>query len=191
MQRISFGTVPQRSIPVISGEWIVWPDDRHGPDKLTLYTYNILSGEERPLEAVDADRVKGIPSLSGGRLVWAGAFEHPDDIGSNRWDIFMYEIPRSVFRVGRTAQVVTDSWYFVNFPFDFITPPVILAGIETYAGGDPAGLRIRYLNNGSMQVKVEEERSGDWEVDHVPEMVNYQSPDLSSSTLICILPLFR
>jgi hypothetical protein len=172
-QRITFGTLALQSIPVISGKWIAWTDDRHGPDKLTLYSHNILTGEEILLEAVDAGRIKGAPSLADGRLVWSGAFEHPEDFASNKWDIFMYEFLRSVLRAGRTTEIVTDAWYFLDLLFDSISPPVLLAGIETYAGGDTAGLRIRHLNNGGMEIKIEEETSADAERDHAAEVVGY------------------
>ena len=88
-------------------------------------------------------------------------------------DISLYESPRATLQAGRTAEVVTDGWYFLDLPDDIASRQVLLAGIETYAGSDPAGLRIRHLNDGGAEVRIEEETSADPEIDHTTEVVAY------------------
>ncbi len=88
-------------------------------------------------------------------------------------DISLYESPRATLQAGRTAEVVTDGWYFLDLPDDPISPPVLLAGIETFIDSDPAGLRIRNLNAGGAEVRIEEETSVDTERAHAAEEVAY------------------
>ncbi len=72
---------------------------------------------------------------------------------------------------GRTGNSVTHAWATINF--SAVTAPVFLAEMQTFDGSDPAGLRQRNLSTTSAQVKVEEEQSGDTEVNHTTEVVGY------------------
>jgi hypothetical protein len=68
---------------------------------------------------------------------------------------------------------VTDDWYRVQFARPFDAPPVVVANIATFAGGDTAGVRMRRLSGSGFEVMVEEEQSSDSEVLHVAERVSY------------------
>ena len=77
---------------------------------------------------------------------------------------------------GRAYTAVrTEAVYRQNFkalPFGASYPePVLLAALQTYNGSDPAGLRYRNLSASSVDVKVEEETSGDSETNHANEVV--------------------
>jgi len=50
--------------------------------------------------------------------------------------------------------------------------PYFLAQIQTFDGGDPAGLRYR-VSSGKVQVMVEEEQSADSETAHTSEVVGW------------------
>lgn len=76
------------------------------------------------------------------------------------------------FEVGRTANAVTDESYRIDFEGTYDSPR-FLADVQTYNGGNTAGLRRRNLDRSSASVFVEEERSADGETNHVPEAVGY------------------
>ena len=74
---------------------------------------------------------------------------------------------------GRTPDEVRRRWSRVAFDQPFLDRPVLAAGIETFDGPNPAGLRFKDLDREGFQVRVEEERSRDWEVWHRSEVVGY------------------
>lgn len=79
----------------------------------------------------------------------------------------------SSLEVGLTGNEVTDGWHRIMLAGSYNLPPVIVAAMQTFNGGDPAGLRLRHLEPGKIDVRVEEERSKDSEVTHVAEAVGY------------------
>lgn len=60
---------------------------------------------------------------------------------------------------GMTAESVTDRWSTIWYDTDFADPPVTLASIETYNGGDPAGVRMNNWHRVGFDVMIEEEAS--------------------------------
>ncbi len=67
---------------------------------------------------------------------------------------------------------------FKNINFGFIAPvenekPIFLAGMQSYNGTDPAGLRYKNLTTSNVRVRVEEEKSADAETLHGAEDVGY------------------
>ncbi len=78
---------------------------------------------------------------------------------------------RPVF-VQRTGRDRRHRWSTITFPQTFFNP-VFLANIQSFYGGDTAGLRIRQLTGASVQVKVEEEKSRDNEMGHVEEVIGF------------------
>ncbi|MEM7587128.1 MAG: H-type lectin domain-containing protein [Acidobacteriota bacterium] len=72
---------------------------------------------------------------------------------------------------GRTGNSVTNAWATINF--SSVGNPVFLAAMQTFDGSDPTALRQRNLSSTSVQVKCEEEQSGDTEVAHTTEVVGY------------------
>jgi hypothetical protein len=67
---------------------------------------------------------------------------------------------------------VTHNWYNIDFEGSYASP-VLLAGMQTQDGGDPAGIRYRSLGTSSVSVKIEEETSADSEIGHTTEVVGY------------------
>ena len=76
------------------------------------------------------------------------------------------------FVAGKTSNSVTDDWYTINFD-QSLNEPVVLANMNTADGTDPCVLRYKNPGNSSIEVKVEEERSYDTEVNHTSEVVGY------------------
>ncbi len=103
--------------------------------------------------------------------------EANDDIHAvERVDWIAVEVGAATFSgtrviAGRTGNSITNSWATINF--SSVTDPVFLAEMQTFDGSDAAALRQRNLTSTSVQVKVEEEQSGDAEVAHTTEVVGY------------------
>ena len=77
------------------------------------------------------------------------------------------------YRVGRTSTTVTDRPSATSFGSPFATAPVVVAGMQTFSGADPSGLRQTAVVVSSFTVFVEEEKSADSEVRHGGEAVGW------------------
>ncbi|MBM4040115.1 MAG: DUF642 domain-containing protein [Planctomycetes bacterium] len=77
------------------------------------------------------------------------------------------------YEVARTPDQVTDRWYRRTFTSPFTPAPVLLACMQTFDGSDPASLRHRNLGGRSVEIRVQEETSGDRETSHTTEVVGY------------------
>ncbi len=71
----------------------------------------------------------------------------------------------------KTPDQVTHTSCTMNFSQAFSDVPVCIAAIQTYDGGDTAGLRYKTLNSSSITLFIEEEQSADDEVNHTTEIV--------------------
>lgn len=77
-------------------------------------------------------------------------------------------------RVADVGQVrATHEWTRIEFRKKFESNPIVMASVQTYEGGNPVDVRLRNLTPTSVEVKLEEERSADAEVEHVEEIVGY------------------
>lgn len=76
-----------------------------------------------------------------------------------------------------TEPGVTHEWRTVDLLFGFDGPPVVLAAMQTFNGGNTAETRIRDLATGEFSVKIEEERTGDAETAHIGETVGFVTLD--------------
>ena len=84
-------------------------------------------------------------------------------IGSDtRWDI----------EAALVGNSFTHEWKKVDFK-DSYSNPLFFATMQSFAGNNTAALRYRSLEATSAELKVEEERSKDDEVNHIPEAVAY------------------
>jgi hypothetical protein len=77
------------------------------------------------------------------------------------------------FEVSWTGDTVTHDAHTIEFGQDMGSSPVFLAGMQTFDGSNPAGLRYQNLAGTSVDVFVEEERSADDETRHTSEVVGY------------------
>jgi PKD repeat protein len=77
------------------------------------------------------------------------------------------------FIASRTPNAVKHKWYTINFSPAFGATPIFLCHDDTYNGGNTCGTRFRNLGTSSVEVKIEEEKSKDTEVNHVKEVVSY------------------
>ncbi len=73
---------------------------------------------------------------------------------------------------GRTDDAITNSFANVDFGTS-ISDPVLLADMQTFDGPDTATLRHRNLTSSGVEIKVEEELSGDDEINHTTEVVGW------------------
>ena len=77
-----------------------------------------------------------------------------------------------VLEAATTPNSVTDAWSPIAFGQSY-TGPAFLATMQTFDGGDPAGLRYQSLGGSGVEVRVEEEASVDAEMTHTTEVVGY------------------
>ena len=77
----------------------------------------------------------------------------------------------SEFQASQTGAVVNHRTYTDPFVASFTDAPVFLAAMQTFLGGDVASVRSRNLSNADYTVNVEEERSGDNEINHNAESI--------------------
>lgn len=84
--------------------------------------------------------------------------------GTGTFDEYAYE--------AGVASDVTHEWQTITFDQSY-DQPVILGDVQTSNGWNTCGLRYRNLTGSSVEVKVEEEQSGDAETAHVGERVGY------------------
>ncbi len=83
-------------------------------------------------------------------------------------------LPESRMIVGTTERLVTDDFFKIRFSLEPANAaPAFLAAAQTIEGGDTATLRHRRLYSASVEVKMQEERSANAEVDHLPEIVGF------------------
>jgi len=75
------------------------------------------------------------------------------------------------FLVSRTGNNVTHEWY--NEDWNSFDSPMFIARIQGYNEVDACGLRYRDISNSGIYLKVEEEQSGDTEVEHSAEDIGY------------------
>lgn len=76
------------------------------------------------------------------------------------------------FEAFHLPQPLSEAWTNVAFSTSY-EGPVLLAGIQTFDDGDPAGLRYRRLGPEGVEVRIQEEMSADAEVEHGDELVGY------------------
>ena len=75
-------------------------------------------------------------------------------------------------KVASTGRTVQESWVQVNFGGTFSSAGLVATAQSTY-GSDAMALRYKKLKSTGVQLKVEEEKSKDTEVDHTTEIVGY------------------
>lgn len=99
---------------------------------------------------------------------------------SGTWDGLDYQ-------AGHTEANIDHTFDTIDFDRTFDEAPNLLAGLSSYNGSDSAGLRYRSLGTSQVQLKVEEDRSLDWEINHTGEMVDFLaiagSGDLSATMI--------
>jgi len=74
--------------------------------------------------------------------------------------------------VGVTANSVTHNFATINFGSSVINP-ILIADMQTFDGPDTAALRYRNLSATTVEIKVEEEKSANAEINHTTEVVGW------------------
>ena len=75
--------------------------------------------------------------------------------------------------VNKTADIVTDSWYTVDFGKQLSDIPIFLGTMQSQDGTDTSSIRYTNKTNTEIQIKIEEEQSADAETTHTSEKVGY------------------
>jgi beta propeller repeat protein len=72
------GVVAQQQAPSISGNRVVWTDDRHAVGSQEIYLHDLTSGAETRI--TNAPSRKSSPSISGDRIVWLDSRNGPANV---------------------------------------------------------------------------------------------------------------
>ncbi|RRJ30149.1 hypothetical protein [Halocatena pleomorpha] len=83
------------------------------------------------------------------------------------------ELAGTTFEVGRTPNDVTHEWSQIRFQTARNDAPVFLADMQMFNGSDPCSIRYQNLNRTGVDVRIQEEQSGDDETAHTKEVVGY------------------
>ncbi|WP_458188882.1 S8 family serine peptidase [Haladaptatus sp. NG-WS-4] len=67
----------------------------------------------------------------------------------------------------------TNTWKSTKLTRKYGVNPIFLANIQTFNGSDTAGVRCRNVGRDSVEIRIEEEKSGDTETNHISEQVGY------------------
>lgn len=86
--------------------------------------------------------------------------------GNGEWGELTYE-------AGTTGDSITHNKRWIKFDGDFATKPNFMAGVASYDGADPVGVRQIFINANGVSLKLEEDKSKDSEIKHIHETVNF------------------
>ena len=96
-----------------------------------------------------------------------------EEAGYIAWEPSAGSVDDLVFEIGRTSNSVTHTFQALNFYEPFTGPPVFVADMQTTDGGDTAAVRCQNKQADGIEVKVEEEKSRDTEINHTTEVIGY------------------
>jgi hypothetical protein len=84
------------------------------------------------------------------------------------------DVAGMAFEANSLTNSVTHQFFPMYFSTPFSAPPIVLASLTSFNGSEPAGVRIKGPDaGGQLSVKVEEERSKDYEMNHEAETVSW------------------
>ncbi|MDP2621022.1 MAG: M10 family metallopeptidase C-terminal domain-containing protein [Hyphomicrobiales bacterium] len=86
--------------------------------------------------------------------------------GSGTWNGIAYE-------AGATAKTVTNAFQSVSFGTAFSGAPIVVPGLSSLYGTDPAVQRTQGISASGFQVRVQEDQSQDAEIWHLAEVFDY------------------
>ena len=89
------------------------------------------------------------------------------------WEAFYGTVNGYYVVIGRVNEAITHTLQEAAFGHTFLTPPVVMASMQTASGGNPANLRYTAKGESSAMLKIAEEQSLDAEMDHYEEETAY------------------
>ena len=92
----------------------------------------------------------------------------------------------STYYAGQTGNSVTHESYSLDFNNLFDDTPQLMAGISSYDGADPGGLRYQNLNSDAVEIQIQEDTSYDSEIVHTTEVVDFLA--LQGSGILQAIP---
>ena len=79
----------------------------------------------------------------------------------------------STYYAGQTDNSVTHEGHNIDFNNLFDSTPQLMAGLSSYDGSDPVGIRYRNSGSNGVEIKIEEDQSFDSETNHTTEVVDF------------------
>lgn len=77
------------------------------------------------------------------------------------------------YEIGTTGTAVTHVFQTLGFTSQHEAAPVLLADMQSYTGSNTANIRFQTKKATSVQMQIDEEQSGDAEVEHNAENIGY------------------
>ncbi|WP_462326083.1 hypothetical protein, partial [Desulfoplanes sp.] len=96
-----------------------------------------------------------------------------ETVGFVAWEPSSGVVNRKRFEVVNTPMTVTSIGYDLLFGQKYSVPPVLLGGMQTFNGENPANVRCRLLTNTMAGIHIDEEQSLDSEEVHYGETIGY------------------
>jgi len=96
-----------------------------------------------------------------------------ETIGYIAWEPGISEIQGLIFETGLTTESVNHDWFDLTFETVFPDPPLFIADMQTYEGGDTSAVRYQNMSQTGTEIKIEEEQSKTSETAHSAEVVGY------------------
>ncbi len=104
----------------------------------------------------------------------ANAQEHAtEEISYIAWESSSGTIDGITFEVAKTENVVTHEFHTICFTESFMNPPVFLADMQTTDGENTAILRWANKDLHGADIMINEEQSGESDINHTTEVVGY------------------
>jgi PKD repeat protein len=96
-----------------------------------------------------------------------------ETVGYIAWQPGTGTLPGLHYETDIAVPGITKRWTELDFQTGFADMPFFIAGMQTCNGGDTASLRGRRMSQTAIDMKIEEEQSGDAEVGHAAEEIGY------------------
>jgi hypothetical protein len=104
----------------------------------------------------------------------ANAQEHgTEEISVIAWEASSGTTDGMTFAINKTQDVVNHGFHAISFTESLVNPPVFLADMQTTDGSNTANVRWKMKDANGVEVQIDEEQSGDSEINHTTEVVGY------------------
>jgi len=106
---------------------------------------------EKDANPTHTDEIIGYIALEENSGTWSGRRYHSD----------------------RSSKSFDESWSSLDFAPTFASAPQFFGSIATFEGSDPVTLRYRQPSADNIQIRLQEDRSFDSEIEHNDEEINF------------------
>ena len=91
------------------------------------------------------------------------------------WEPSSGTVDGIAYEIAKTGSDVSHSFHTIQFKTDFSGAPLFLADMQTANGADPANVRWQNKDEYAIEVRADEEKSQDDEIEHAGEVVGFMA----------------